>query len=78
MNFYKCLGQAFFKNPKVWSPFHTMIVKTSYVLSKHITDTIETFGVKDYVDHIRDITIAPYIPHFVIICEILGFSLVIY
>ena len=55
-----------------------MILKTSYVLSKHITDTIETFGVKDYVDHIRDITIAPYIPHFVIICEILGFSLVIY
>ena len=30
------------------------------------------------VPSLRDITIAPFIPHFVILCEFLEFSLVIY
>ena len=55
-----------------------MIIKNSYLLSKDIKDAIETFGIKDYENQLRDIIIVPFVPHFILLCEFLEFSLVIY
>ena len=39
---------------------------------------MENFQVENWLEKVHNIENQPFIPHFVLICECLGFSLVIY